>query len=331
MMKPCFEVKSRLRTRLGAWGPSSLGTAVVLVLLLAGFGTSFALDATYRIGPGDNLRVDVSSRSDISGAYRVSDDGTITLPKVGTVKAEGKTASELGGDLSRLLSLIDREIPRVTVTVLESSRQKIFVLGAVLLPGPYTFRESPTPWEAINQAGGAAQDAQLSAVEIIPGEATAGRTTKTIDLAALIQEGKVDTMEKLRPGDTVRVPRAQEGAAGGQSMVYVFGAVGAQGGVPLAEAPNLVTALLRAGGPGVEADLGKVEVVRKDGDRLLHLRVDVQSYLKSSDPSGNIALRPDDTVYLPLRRSGGRTFLSTLGIISPLIALATSIVALARH
>jgi protein involved in polysaccharide export with SLBB domain len=331
MMKPDFELKSRPQSPLRAWGPPSLAVAGALVLLLAGFGTSFAVDATYRIGPGDDLRVDVSSRSDLSGEYRVSDGGMITIPKVGTVKAEGKTASELGGDLSRLLSLIDREIPRVTVTVMESSRQKIFVLGAVLLPGPYSFREPPTPWEAINQAGGAAQDAQLSAVEIIPGEATAGRTTMTIDLAALIRDGKVDTMEKLRPGDTVRVPRAQEGAAGGESMVYVFGAVGAQGGVPLAQAPNLVSALMRAGGPGAEADLGKVEVVRKDGGRLLHLRIDVQSYLKSSNPSGNIDLRPDDTVYLPLRRSRGGTFLAAFGLISPLIALATSIVALSRH
>lgn len=113
-------------------------------------------------------------------------------------------------------------------------------------------------------------------------------------------------------------------------MVYIFGAIGAQGSIPIEQAPDLMTALLRAGGPGAAADLERIEIIRKDGQRLLHLRVNVNEYISKSNPAGNVPLMAGDTVYLPVRRSRISSIFGTLGIISPLLALATSILALTR-
>jgi polysaccharide export outer membrane protein len=302
---------------------------VLPAILAAVLGTAHSAEI-YRIGPGDQLRVEVGTRTDISGQYLVAENGTITIPVVGLVRAQGKTATELGEDLSRRLSIVDRSIPNVTVTVLESASNKIFVLGAVVLPGAYNFKQAPTTWDAINQAGGSTTDADLSAVEVIPGEAGTGRATARIDVAAAIREGRLESLTRLRAGDTVRVPRLGGATTGAGSMVYIFGAIGAQGSIPIEQAPDLMTALLRAGGPGAAADLERIEIIRKDGQRLLHLRVNVNEYISKSNPAGNVPLMAGDTVYLPVRRSRISSIFGTLGIISPLLALATSILALTR-
>jgi polysaccharide export outer membrane protein len=285
----------------------------------------------YRISAGDVLRVDVGRRTDLSGQYAVSEGGTITMPGVGAIRAQGRTTIELADDISRRLSLVEREISSVTVTLLESAARKVLVLGAVLLPGSYPYTSPISAWEAITLAGGAEQGADLSAVEIIPQDGgVAGRASTIVDLGAAVREGRVASLEKLRPGDTVRVPRAGATTAGTGNQVYVFGAVAAQGAVPLDQAPDLLSVLLRVGGPAQGANLKEIEIVRRDGSRLLHLRVNLEEYLKQSSPAGNIPLRAGDTVYLTQRAPRARGLFSVLGVLSPLLALATTLVAIAR-
>src|SRR5690349_3506376 len=52
-------------------------------------------NADYRIVPGDKLRVEVYKDTQLSQSLQVRPDGKITLPLVGDVTAEGRTASEL--------------------------------------------------------------------------------------------------------------------------------------------------------------------------------------------------------------------------------------------
>jgi len=310
-----------------------------LLCLLLGLGVALAVPPTpgaeaaetYRITSGDLLRVDVGRRTDLSGQYTVSETGTITMPGIGAIRAQGRSTAELADDISRRLSLVDRDIPSVTVTLVESAARKVFVLGAVILPGSYPFTSPISAWEAITLAGGAEQGADLTAVEIIPQDVgLAGRTSTVVDLAAAVREGRLGSLEKLRAGDTVRVPRAGAAAAGAGAVVYVFGAVAAQGAIPLDQAPDLLTVLLRSGGPAAGANLREIEIVRRDGNRLLHLRVNLEEYLKRSSAAGNIPMRAGDTVYLTQRMPRARGIFSVLGIVSPLLTLAASLIAIAR-
>src|SRR6267142_3733581 len=148
----------------------------------------------YRVGAGDVIRVDVAGRTDVSGSFTVAEDGTVTIPVVGSVRVQGRTAPEVRSDLSRRISLFDRSSPLVTVTVAEYKSRKVFVLGAVLLPGIYAFAEMPTIWDAIAEAGGPLDDANLAAVEMIPGDAADGRRTVTVDVAGAIRESRTETL-----------------------------------------------------------------------------------------------------------------------------------------
>jgi len=303
---------------------------LALYIVLMGAPAQAQPAGSYRVGVGDVLRIEISTRPALSTQYTVANDGTVTIQGLGTVRASGFTTSELSDDLSRRLSLVDREIPRVTVTVIEARGRQIAVLGSVLLPGLFNLPDNANAWSAIELAGGASDDADLESVEIIPGDVAGGRQTVKVDIAGAIREGRLDKLEKLRAGDTVRVPRKGAGASGQAGVVYIFGSVGRQGAVPLDQAQDLLSLVVLSGGPGGDADLRHVEIVRRSDTRYSHVRVDLRDYLHTSNPSGNVPLQSGDTVYLP-HRAGPNYLFRVLGIISPMIALTTSIIALSRR
>jgi len=307
-------------------------------LFFAAAPLSFAADAppksaantNYRIGAGDLLNVEVVGRRDLSAQYTVGQDGVLFMPLTGGVPAQGKTAAELGAELARRLSLYDRDINQVNVSVAEFRSQKIFVLGAVLRPGKYSFAELPTVWDAIGEAGGPTEDAQLSAVEVIPSEGTSGRTTQVVDVAAAIREGRVASMERLRPGDTVRVPRGGGvGLSPTSNAVYLFGAIARQGPVSMDKPTDLMSAIIQSGGPTPDADLSDVQIVRQNSGRTVHLKVNLNHYLDKATPAGNPPLVAGDTVYL--RRQQSRGFFATLRTFSPLLALASTVLVFVRR
>src|SRR4051812_19834362 len=110
-------------------------------------------NATYRIGAGDVLNVEVVGRKDLSAQYTVGQDGVLFMPLTGGLTAQGKSANQLAAELARRLSLYDRDITQVNVSVAEFKSRKIFVMGGVVTPGKYSFAQSPTIWDAISEAG----------------------------------------------------------------------------------------------------------------------------------------------------------------------------------
>ncbi len=288
--------------------------------------------SSYRIGAGDLLNIEVVGRRDLSAQYTVGQDGVLFMPLTGGVPAEGKTANELSAELARRLSLYDRDISQVNVSVAEFRSRKIFVLGAVLHPGKYSFAQLPTVWDAIGEAGGPTEDALLSGVEVIPSEQTTGRASRIVDIAAAIREGRVQRMDRLKPGDTVRVPRGLPGTTVMSSTgnsVSIFGAITRQGAIPLDRQTDLMAAIAQSGGPTAEADLSRIQIVRRNGPRAVHMRVNLNDYIDKANPDGNPPLMAGDTVFLPRQGSGG--FMSAVRILTPILALASTIVVLARH
>ena len=51
--------------------------------------------SAYRLGPEDVVRVTVFNDPRLTGEFRISDAGTIALPLVGTIRAQGRTTTEV--------------------------------------------------------------------------------------------------------------------------------------------------------------------------------------------------------------------------------------------
>ena len=322
-------------TGIRRWLRGLPAVLAVALLLAGGSGSAYAQSRSsgpsapsnpnepYRVGKGDVIRVDVAGRTDLSGSFTVADDGTVTIPTVGNIRVQGRTANEIRSDLSRRISLFDRSSPTVTVTIAEFKSRKIFVLGAVLLPGIYAFQEMPNAWDAIAEAGGPLDDANLNAVELIPGDTEGGRRTEVLDIASAIRESRTETLPKLRAGDTVRVPRGQNATS-----VLLTGAVARPGPLPYDQAPDLVTAVVRSGGVAPDANQDEVQVIRTSGARTMRIRVNLNKYFERGDLSSNPKLEPGDTVFIP--RKDSTSIWSRVAQMSSVISLVTSLIAISR-
>jgi protein involved in polysaccharide export with SLBB domain len=111
-----------------------------------------------RFGTGETVTVSTSTGSDsdpgpIAAAgqpYLIADDGTISLPLVGQIRAAGKTPSELQGDIEKLY--VPQYYTRLTVTVAGQSRV-YYVGGEINHPGPEVYIGHTTITTAIQAAG----------------------------------------------------------------------------------------------------------------------------------------------------------------------------------
>lgn len=121
----------------------------------------------YKIGPLDVINVNVFQEPDLTlKQVRVDAAGNILFPLIGDVKAEGKTARELSGEIAKRLSqkyLVD---PQVSVEVASSDAQRITVEGQVTEPGVYEISGSSTLLEALARAKSPTRVARLDQVVV---------------------------------------------------------------------------------------------------------------------------------------------------------------------
>lgn len=306
----------------------SAGIACLLFGMAVGvtpaYPQALGAESVTRANPGDILRVEIEGRADISGEVIVDKGGNITLPTVGRVSATGRTPSEISTDLARRMSLVSNKIVQVSVTLVLAASRRNYVLGAVLLPGMYTFERSPTVWEAIAEAGGPADDADLSGVEIL----SESQPKPTLVDVTAGSGGDHSTLPRLRPGDTVRVPRQNSLVSGEEDVVYVFGAVGMQGSLPLILSPDLVSAFIRSG-PSQEIDFENIQIIRRNGAQVVQMRIRMDQYFDHGDLVGNPRLQAGDTIRFQ-RKSSGFSPLRIVGTLGSIIGVVTSILVLAR-
>src|SRR5262245_19119182 len=95
---------------------------LLLFILPAGHATSADAQESanpapraYRLGPRDQVQVRVKELPDLDSDSEVAEDGTLTLPVVGTVDAEGLSEDELA---QRIQSQLESDgLRRATVSV----------------------------------------------------------------------------------------------------------------------------------------------------------------------------------------------------------------------
>src|SRR6186713_1067748 len=91
--------------------------------------------ADYRLASGDKLRIEVYKDAQLSQSLQIRPDGKVTLPLVGDVTAAGRTSAELRDAIGAALTEYIAK-PVVTVIVVETTPQVIYVTGEVNKPGP---------------------------------------------------------------------------------------------------------------------------------------------------------------------------------------------------
>jgi protein involved in polysaccharide export with SLBB domain len=107
------------------------------------------------LGPGDTFEVTVYEEKDLSGKYRVADDGTINFPLVGPVHVGGRGPTAVAKSIQAELET--KQIlrhPSVSIFVVEYASKRINVVGAVQRPGSLAWTAGMGVVQAISVAGG---------------------------------------------------------------------------------------------------------------------------------------------------------------------------------
>ena len=154
------------------------------------------------LGAGDVFEVRVFEEPDLSGSYRVDEDGEIDYPLIGRVRVTGRLPSEVADELrSRLRSFV--RSPQVSVYVREANSKRVIVYGQVQRPGTFPYSYPMTVSQAISLAGGFATMAAREKVRVFRIEKDR-QVVIDVNVRSIV-EGK-DPNQYLFPGDEIYVP-----------------------------------------------------------------------------------------------------------------------------
>ena len=176
--------------------------------------------ADYRIGPDDLLQMTIYNIPEQDARVtprvtllRVSQDGIIVAPLVGTVPVKGKTPRQLEQELRQRYEKYIKS-PQIGVLVTEY-RQKVSVMGAVQKPGVFELTGPKTVIDMVALAGGITEKAG-NQVHLYRQDAEGRRQTAVIDLLVLANPAasQVDPKDAqlvnvpVQAGDVINVPQA---------------------------------------------------------------------------------------------------------------------------
>lgn len=167
----------------------------------------------YRIAPGDELQVDyglVLDNRPITATALVRPDGIVSLPRVGEVRAAGRSTAELDSALAELYADVYVN-PNITVVVTKLAGNLVHVLGEVSRPGSYPMTPNATAMQAIAQAGGFEKGAAQGDVLVLRRTGPERVAVRRINMKALLAGGKATGDMLLRRNDIVYVNRSMVG------------------------------------------------------------------------------------------------------------------------
>ena len=284
----------------------------------------------YRLGVGDQIRVDVFNAEDYSGEFAVLSGGVLNLPLVGTVPVEGLTLEEASGAIAAQLNQYVRR-PRVTLSLLAARPVQVAIAGQVNRPGAYSIpleagTDLPTVTQIIEMAGGITPSADIREITV---QRSGSDAEISVDLWQLIRDGQIATDVALQDGDSIVIPTAtalspEESTtlatasfSPDEISVNVVGEVDQPGTIALPPNTPLNQAILAAGGFNNRASQGTVSLVRLNADGTVTQQEIAVNFANGISEDQNPVLRPYDTIIVD--RNGLSRTTDVIGsIFSPL-------------
>ena len=260
-------IRAAARVRLGDLRAVTMLASLLSALLSIGLQQAPApapgsTNANYVVGPQDVLTVTVFNEPQLSGRFRIENDGQFNYPFLGRIQAGGTTVAEIAAVVkSRLADGYLRD-PQVTVDVEQFRSQNVFVMGEVRAPGRYTLTGSVTLVEALAQAGSTAATAGTEILILRPKKPAKGSPTLPEDVDADVQRvnlrdiqaGTLSANVMIRDGDTIFVPRAER--------FYVTGHIRSPGAYVFEPNLTVLQAISLAGGLTDRGSNRRLRIIR---------------------------------------------------------------------
>lgn len=233
----------------------------------------------FRLGPGDTIHIQVYQNPDLTLDARLSENGVISYPLIGTIQLGGST---IGNAEQRISNALKQggfvQKPQVIINLTQIRGTQVSILGNVGKPGRYPL-ESPTTTvvDVITLAGGIIPGGADKATVI--GVRNGKPVRKEIDIAGLFLDTPMSDNFTVAGGDVIYVNRAP--------IVYVYGEVQRPGSFRVERNMTVRQALAQSGGPTLRGSESRLR---------LHRRVNGQ--IVQSVPDLADLVQPDDVLYI---------------------------------
>lgn len=216
---------------------------------------NIATPQNYRLGPGDEVIVDVWGASQNTIQETISPDGAIQVDGVGPVYLSGMTVKEANEYLkSELGTIYSDPDTQLKLTVGQIRGIQVNVMGEVENPGTYTLSSFATVFHALYQAGGMNEIGTLRSVKVYRNN----QLLATLDIYDYILNGKMADDVRLMDDDVIVVGTYE-------CLVNVAGKVKRPMFYEMKRNESVGTLLDYAGGFTGDAYTKNVRLIRKSG------------------------------------------------------------------
>ncbi|MCP3892696.1 MAG: polysaccharide export protein [Desulfobulbaceae bacterium] len=254
------------------------------------------LDTAYKVGPGDIIALTI-----IAGGVEqtkanlvVSEDGEITVPFIGNMKASGLTFKNLEKKIYIPLEKDYFVDPQVNIQMKEYHSLSFTISGAVDKPGNYKLDFHPSIMDLIAKAGGV--KAGRGNVAYVIRQDQGNKKPQKIDLTKLLDEGDMSQNVMLATGDKVHIPL---GTKLNQSItkIYLEGEIKNPGMIDYQPGLSALSACIMAGGFSKYAAPNRTKIIRKKGMGYKVIEVNLEKV--KDGKLADVPLKPGDRIHIP--------------------------------
>ena len=256
-----------------------LNWAALMLLSLTVASTAAA--EKYLLGGGDTVDITVYQQQDLTLTAKISPEGDITYPLLGTVKIAGLTPESAGQKIARMLKeggFIKQ--PQVFLKISAFGSQQVAILGQINKPGNYSLEGVSGVLDLLARAGGVTKEA-ANVITVIKKEGDKS-VKHRIDLKRFY-EGDMGQDIRVSSGDVVLIPR--------MDVFYIYGEVQNPGRFRLERGMTTMQALSVGGGVTGRGSLSGIKASRRQAD----------GSMKKVELNLHDQLMPDDVVYVKER------------------------------
>lgn len=226
----------------------------------------------YRLGPGDEVIIDIWGTNQATIRQTISPEGYINIPDIGLVNLNGMTVKEADAYMRRKLSQIYSvdgadASSDIKLTLGNIRTIQVNLMGELEVPGTYSLSSFSNLLHAVYRAGGVSPIGSLRDIQLIRN----GKKYATVDLYDLILKGQAPDNLILEEGDIVIVPPYKQ-------LVDIDGSVKRPMYYEMKDGETVQDIINYAGGFSGDAYKENVRIVRQNGREYQVFTVEAPQY-----------------------------------------------------
>lgn len=215
--------------------------------------SNIATPTNYRLGPGDEVIIDIWGNSQDLIRQTISPEGTIQVNTLGPLYLNGRTVKEATNYLKQKLATIYAD-SQINLSLGDTRSIQVNVMGEVKFPGTYMISSFSSVFHALYSAGGVNNIGSLRSIKVMRD----GKVFAILDVYNFIMQGKFKDDIRLQDGDVVLVDPYE-------SLIQITGKVKRPMFYEMKPTETVSTLLNYAGGFTGDAYKKAVRIVRKSG------------------------------------------------------------------